>query len=60
MTMRELLTSDELLKQFRISRTTLFRWVKAGEFPEPIKIGRRSIRWRADEIDEFLKSRSNE
>ena len=58
--MRELLTSDELLKKFQISRTTLFRWVKAGSFPSPVRIGRRTIRWRADEIDEFVKSRSRD
>ena len=40
-----------------VSRTTLHRIVKAGEFPPAIRIGRRGSRWRLSEVVEWMNSR---
>lgn len=36
------------------SRTTIWRAVKRGDFPQPVIIGRNSIGWRADEIEAWV------
>ena len=38
-------------------KSTLYRWMQASDFPEPLKIGPKAIRWWADEIQEWIDSR---
>ena len=40
-----------------ISRTTLWRWVDAGTFPKPMKIGVRAIAWDSCDIDAWIEGR---
>ncbi|WP_342616966.1 AlpA family phage regulatory protein [Rhodoferax sp. GW822-FHT02A01] len=40
-----------------ISGPTLWRMVKAGEFPAPIKLTGRITAWRAGQVREWLQSR---
>ncbi len=35
----ELLNTDEVCQRFRITRTTLSKWIKKGDFPNPVFIG---------------------
>jgi prophage regulatory protein len=37
------------------SRVTLYRKCKAGDFPNPCQLGDRSVRWRAAEVQQWLK-----
>jgi predicted DNA-binding transcriptional regulator AlpA len=39
------------------SRSTLWRWARAGLFPKPYRIGPNSIAWRRSDIDAWMKSR---
>ena len=39
------------------SRTTYWRWVKAGLFPKPVKLGPNSNGWLESEIDEWVRTR---
>jgi len=52
-----LLTAEELSQCFPLERTTFWRMRKRGEFPEPIRIGRR-IFWRLSAIDRWIDSRT--
>lgn len=47
-------TTKQILDEFPISRTTLYRLIQKGEFPPPIKFGSRSY-WKSDEIEEAIK-----
>ena len=40
-----------------ISSPTLWRWVRAGRFPAPVKIGPRAVAWKAEEVHAWLESR---
>ena len=55
--MTNLLTRREVESRFGISKTTVYRLIQAGQFPEPIRIGERAVRWREVEIAEWLKGR---
>ena len=50
--MIKLLKTRELMQMLGIGRTTIYRWMDAGKFPVPIKIGDRGDnRWRQSDID---------
>ena len=42
-----------------IHQATAYRMIEKGQLPEPIRIGERTARWRADEIDAYIESRAN-
>lgn len=33
-----------------LSRSTLYNWMKRGEFPQPVKLGTRLVAWRESDI----------
>lgn len=48
------LTAKETMTLAEISRTTMYKKIKAGEFPKPIKIGKKSL-WVEHEINDWIK-----
>ena len=42
---------EEVLGITRVSRATLWRWISAGRFPEPVRPSPRLNLWLAKEID---------
>ena len=34
-----------------VCRSTLYRWISEGSFPEPVRISERSVRWKIDDIE---------
>jgi prophage regulatory protein len=42
------------------SPATIWRKVKAGTFPQPVKLGERITAWRMDDIEKWLAARHNE
>ncbi|MFV7770153.1 helix-turn-helix transcriptional regulator [Shewanella marisflavi] len=43
----------ELLKQLSISRTTLWRMVKRGDFPEPNRDNPRILFWNVEDVERW-------
>ena len=54
--MRIILTED-FARRLGLSGATIFRNVKAGRFPAPIKISQRAIGWRIDEVEAWIAAR---
>lgn len=50
-----LLTIDEVATALRVSRDVVRRQWYSGEIPAPIRVGRRGIRWRETDIEQFLR-----
>lgn len=48
---RRLLRPKQVMELMGWSRTTLWRRVRAGEFPAPVSIGANSIAFHEDEVD---------
>ena len=40
-----------------VGTSTLYRWVKEGSFPAPLKIGGKCVRWCGHEVEAWLASR---
>ena len=52
----QVVKTKDILENLSISRSTLYRMVKSGKFPAPIKIGLRASGWVVVEVVEWLKS----
>lgn len=50
---RQLLTREDLCQRLKISKRTVSRLLAGGKIPPPVRLGH-SVRWRADEIDEWI------
>jgi predicted DNA-binding transcriptional regulator AlpA len=54
--MPELLRKREVCSLFGIDPSTLYRNIKAGKLPKPIRVGRGSSRWLRTEVEGCLQS----
>ena len=52
----QLFTEEDVLRINRLSKSTLIRLMKAGEFPQPIRISARSRRWRRSDVVTWQES----
>ena len=55
--MNNLLTRREVSARCGIARTTIYRLMRAGLFPEPVRVGIRAVRWNEHELASWLASR---
>lgn len=55
-----LLDAVDLQAILGVSRTTLWRMTKAGEFPNPIKITANLTRWHRAEVDQWIADKAAE
>lgn len=51
---RALLRQREVVQLVGFDVSTIYRKIKTGNFPRPVNIGERSVRWRSDDIREWL------
>lgn len=49
-----LIPADEVVQILGISRPTLYRGIKAGTLPAPVKITARRVGWRSTDIAQFI------
>ena len=49
-----LLRCSEVQSLTGLSHAAIYAMMGRGEFPKPIRIGKRAVRWRAAELNEFL------
>ena len=40
-----------------LSKSTLYRLIRQGRFPPPLRLTRKAVRWRRAEVDEWLSGR---
>jgi predicted DNA-binding transcriptional regulator AlpA len=46
--------SADIMTMFGISRATVWRWVKNGTLPKPVKFGTRLNVWKPEQIEDFV------
>ena len=49
----------EVTKRLGVSLSTLRNWIRAGEFPAPLRLGR-SRRWRASDVDRWFEAQASD
>ena len=57
------MTTDRLLRRREVEnivglgKTSLYKQIQAGVFPQPVQVGSRAVRWRESEIIQWLGTR---
>ena len=51
-----LLTRAEVERRTGLRRSSVYRLMRAGRFPAPLKVGPASVRWPASEIEAWIAS----
>lgn len=51
-----LLDVNDVKRLTSLGKTTIYQYVKDNKFPKPLRLGANKIRWREDEIAEWLRS----
>ncbi len=52
-----ILRIDKVLERTGLSKTTLYRLVNSGDFPQPVRLGgpdSRAVGWRLSEVQEWI------
>lgn len=55
--MDAMLKRSEVEAATGLSRSTIYRLMRLGQFPEPIRVGARAVRWPFSEVKKFLSER---
>lgn len=45
------LSDKTIAERYGVSRATVWRWVREGLFPSPLKIGRQCTRWKLSDLE---------
>ena len=51
-----LLRLQEVLQRLPISRASLYAGMRTGLYPQPVRIGKRTVAWKESDIDACIAS----
>lgn len=52
-----LLRRKAVEERLGLSRSTIYAAMQKGEFPRPLRIGKRAVAWECSKIEEWLSAR---
>ena len=55
--MNRFLRRKEVEQMVGLSRASIYRLVDTGDFPRPIRVGPRAVRWRLGDIEQWISER---
>lgn len=55
----KLLRLGDVMERTALSRSSIYKKIKDGEFPSPIKVGIRASRWQETAIDIWIDRKVN-
>ena len=55
--MPEIIRLSEVIQRVCLSKATIYRLIKSGDFPKPLQLGCRSVAWRVKDISNWIESR---
>jgi prophage regulatory protein len=58
--MRNMVRLNPLAKRLGVSRGTIYNWMAAGHFPQPVNLGDTAMAFYEDEIAEWQKERERQ
>jgi prophage regulatory protein len=53
---RMLLKLNEVCELLSVSRSTVYKLLSEGNFPRPVRLGARAIRWKVEDINDWRRS----
>jgi prophage regulatory protein len=55
--MQKLYRLPEVIERVGLSRSTIYEYISRGDFPAPIKIGKRAVAWNEASINQWLNKK---
>ena len=52
----DLITSQQVANRLAISIRTLWRLVRAGKVPQPVRYNRKLVRWKAIDLTRYIET----
>lgn len=52
-----ILRMPQVIEKTGLARATVYKLVKGGSFPKPLKLGARAVGWRVADVQRWLESR---
>ena len=52
------LTDKDTAARYTVSRGTIWRWIREGNFPQPVRFGAASTRWRLADLEAWEAERA--
>ena len=56
--LEQYLNIQEITASLKVSKSTLWRWIKQGLFPRPVRLGPKAVRWRESDIAAWDRERT--
>lgn len=51
------LSVDQVAERFSVSKDSIYRWKRNGDFPKAVKLGPGTTRWRLSDLEDWEKTR---
>lgn len=48
------LTVKDLMNNFQVSKSTIYRWINERGFPEPVKLSPKASRWNSKDVEIWI------
>lgn len=55
--MNPILRMPDVVKLVGMCRASIYKAIKADNFPQPVRLGARSVGWRQEEVEDWLADR---
>lgn len=55
-TISALIDAKELAELLSVSKPSIWRWLSEGRLPEPIRLTAQCLRWRRDQVNDWIKA----
>lgn len=55
--MSYILKLPEVKKATALSRSSIYRYIQQGSFPQPVSLGTRAVGWLASEVNDWIATR---
>ena len=60
MNQQQFLSDKAVAARYESSRATVWRWVKTGQFPKPVKLAAGTTRWRLADLEQWEATQGGE
>lgn len=55
--MLNIMKLPELVQKTKISRAAVYAMMARDEFPRPVRLGRRAVGWRVEDVESWIAAR---
>jgi prophage regulatory protein len=53
----KMLRINQVMTITAMSKTTIYRWINANQFPKPINLSSKSVAWLESDINDWIQSK---